>query len=611
MTEKSSLITTMLIYGLLINTAEGQIRKAEFKIHDRGNLWETVKDDGTIGAPDPLDRFQTYPSMDWPGGPHELIKDEQRSYQLASGIWLGGRHSSGNLFFTENGPFGIVDEGTFQSMEEFENFPGSSGYNPDEAEEVITAEWTSTEKIQCRRISRAWSLRGLNNFIVFDYTFINKNSSTVTDLYIGFPSLIRPSYQDFVVHNGWGDDKNRSDEVVEYDSTNKLLYVRDDVPSPDLTWDLGNYWDQADELRTCGYAGIALLDADASADNRAQPAHVLWTQVLDYSNVLTSSSASEENLYEVLRGQNTSMQAADGERIVPFTLISCGPYTLQPDQSVKIVLVEAVNGIPIETALNGLASQKYLSAGLDSLQHTVQRAASLYQSGYQLSAVPPPAPSLELFPNPREQKITLSWEPLEQTWVNPISAKSDIKEYVIYRSERSFIGPFVKVRRGTQIQVDNEATRASYFNTELNRWVYGDKVDLGVSYFYAVAAKDSAGRESWLTNRNEVAVRATREPADNTLSVKVFPNPFRKVSGFPTTGEENTIVWSNLPAVCTIRIYTSSGELVRKMEHNNLNSGEELWNQLTDSRQRTAPGIYYWSVESAVGSAKGTLLLIK
>ena len=40
-------------------------------------------------------------------------------------------------------------------------------------------------------------------------------------------------------------------------------------------------------------------------------------------------------------------------------------------------------------------------------------------------------------------------------------------------------------------------------------------------------------------------------------------------------------------------------------------SGDAFWDQRTDSRQITAPGIYYWAVTSKVGDAKGTLLLIK
>jgi hypothetical protein len=132
-----------------------------------------------------------------------------------------------------------------------------------------------------------------------------------------------------------------------------------------------------------------------------------------------------------------------------------------------------------------------------------------------------------------------------------------------------------------------------------------------VSYYYAVTAVDAEGEESWLTNRNEEAVTVTSAPAADALDVRVFPNPFREVSGFPTRGEENAIVWNNLPARATIRIYTASGELVRTLEHDDPASGQEVWDQLSDARQRTAPGIYLWTVRSDVGAAQGTLVIIK
>ena len=114
-----------------------------------------------------------------------------------------------------------------------------------------------------------------------------------------------------------------------------------------------------------------------------------------------------------------------------------------------------------------------------------------------------------------------------------------------------------------------------------------------------------------MTNRNTQALVTASLPAENALHVNVFPNPFRLVSGLPTSGEENSIVFTNLPETCTVRIYTLSGDLVRTLEHNNPNSGEEIWDQLSDSRQKTAAGVYLYTVESEVGNAKGTIILIK
>src|SRR5690606_11440969 len=43
----------LLAVGNLAIPAAAQVREAEFRVHDRGELWETAKDDGTLGAPAP------------------------------------------------------------------------------------------------------------------------------------------------------------------------------------------------------------------------------------------------------------------------------------------------------------------------------------------------------------------------------------------------------------------------------------------------------------------------------------------------------------------------------------------------------------------------------
>lgn len=602
-------ILILIILTAALASVSAQVRSAEFEIHNRGILWETMKDDGTIGAPDPTDRFEYYPSMDWPGGPSRLDKDDQRSYMVGAGIWIGGKHSDGSIFFTENGPFGIVDEGTVDEIEKVENYIEYSDYDPSDAEERIIASWTTTENISVQRVSRAWSFREINNFILLDYTFTNEGSSELSDVYFGFPYLIRPSYQDFVVHNGWGDDFNRTDEFVRYDEDLKLLYAWDDTPNFSLPYDVGNYYDDADELRTPGYAGYSLIYNDPVADNSPQPSNVLYAQLLNNERFLTITSNTVTNLYSILNGDDKSLQASEEDHLTPFMLMSVGPYTLSPGESVNIVLVEAVDGISIDEAVNGISAMELLPQGEAMLKNSITQAQNLFANNYRVQEVPPPSPDIQIIAIPETQSISVSWEPVEDYWVDPLENKSNFLEYRIYRSERSFIGPFTRVR---SIKPTKTTDVNRYFSDDLNKWVYEDRtISLGAGYYYAVTSVDSSGTESWLTNKNEEPIYAARTPAENALNVKVFPNPFKEVSGFPISGQENSIVWTNLPEKCTIRIYTSSGELARTLEHDNAASGEEQWDQLTDSRQRTAPGIYFWTVESQVGTSKGTLLIIK
>lgn len=607
--NKMNKIKILVIGLLLVSSISAQVRNAEFKIHDRGALWETMKDNGTIGAPNPTNRFEYYPSMDWPGGPNQMNKDDQRSYSVGSGMWIGGKRADGSIFFTENGPFSYVDNGTFGAITKVNNFVGSEGYNPAEAEQIITASWTTTEKIKIDRVSRVWSFPYINNFVICEYTITNNNTGQVNDVYIGFPNLIRPSYQDFVVHNGWGDDFNRTDEFVAYDSTRNLMYSWDDTPNFSIPGDVGNYYATGNELRTTGYAGFSILYADASSDNRPQPSNVFWTQLLNNENFLTIQSSNPTNLYNILNGTDKTLQASGDQHLTPFMLMSAGPYNLAPGATIKIVTVEAVNGIPLDKAFLGLSSQSLLHFGLDSLRSSIDKAKVLYQNNYQVTAVPPPSPEIDIYALTSNKTIALTWKPLEQNYINPLTGKNNFKEYRIYRSDKSFIGPFTLLRK-----VDPKKTTDinRFYNTQDNMWVVEDQtISLAAGYFYAVTSVDSSDNESWLTNRNETAITATQSPAANALNVKVFPNPFKGVSGFPTSGTENYIIFSKLPALCTIRIYSTNGELVRTMLHDNPNTGEEAWDQLSDARQRTAPGIYYYTVESAVGNAQGTIIIIK
>jgi hypothetical protein len=151
-----------------------------------------------------------------------------------------------------------------------------------------------------------------------------------------------------------------------------------------------------------------------------------------------------------------------------------------------------------------------------------------------------------------------------------------------------------------------------YYDALNNKWVYNDRnISLGAQYYYAVSSVDSRNVESWLTNRNETGVSAVRPPTSNTLDVRVFPNPFKLASGFPNRNQDNDIIWTNIPAKCTIKVFTASGELVVELKHDNPVSGQAVWSQLSDARQRPAPGIYFWTVESEVGNARGTLVIVK
>ena len=76
-----------------------------------------------------------------------------------------------------------------------------------------------------------------------------------------------------------------------------------------------------------------------------------------------------------------------------------------------------------------------------------------------------------------------------------------------------------------------------------------------------------------------------------------------------TPGETN-IQFQNLPAQCTIRVYTLSGDLIATLEHTD-GSGTEEWNLQTEGQRLIVSGVYIYHVESQFGDHLGRFAVVK
>ena len=102
-------------------------------------------------------------------------------------------------------------------------------------------------------------------------------------------------------------------------------------------------------------------------------------------------------------------------------------------------------------------------------------------------------------------------------------------------------------------------------------------------------------------------------------NVKVVPNPYLGASGFEgqniyTTGRgDREIQFRRLPANCTIRIYTISGELVRTLQHEAvMNDGQEAWDLLTKDNLSASYGIYIYHIDApGIGTHIGKFAIVK
>jgi hypothetical protein len=91
--------------------------------------------------------------------------------------------------------------------------------------------------------------------------------------------------------------------------------------------------------------------------------------------------------------------------------------------------------------------------------------------------------------------------------------------------------------------------------------------------------------------------------------IKVVPNPY---IGYTiaeqgvTQGDRYTreLRFTHLPPVCTIKIYTLRGDLVKTLYHNSQSIGEERWNLQNEEQLEVAYGVYIYTVESPDGTHK-------
>lgn len=101
--------------------------------------------------------------------------------------------------------------------------------------------------------------------------------------------------------------------------------------------------------------------------------------------------------------------------------------------------------------------------------------------------------------------------------------------------------------------------------------------------------------------------------------IKVVPNPYVAAASweernpFPTGRGQRSIHFTHLPQRCTIRIFTVSGELVARIDHDSeLLDGTAEWDVLSRDQLQVAYGVYIYHVEApGIGEKVGKFAIIK
>jgi len=241
--------------------------------------------------------------------------------------------------------------------------------------------------------------------------------------------------------------------------------------------------------------------------------------------------------------------------------------------------------------LNEQAKDLMVLTGKDSLFINAMNAQRNFNNNYGVAPNPDPPTRIEIKSLPEE--IQLSWE-YEGT-------PSGFKIY-------SAIGAdLYKVEGQTVVgdwQVVEELDGSARF--------YQDTEPIpGVDYYYSITAVNNEGLESsfyMAKSDKPFAARLTTMPGEELSDIRVVPNPCnisaRDVQ-YPASSQK--IQFMNLPPICDIKIYTESGDLVRKISHTD-GSGTEVWfdpegQQFMGTKDFQMPqsGLYFAHIETPDG----------
>jgi hypothetical protein len=105
---------------------------------------------------------------------------------------------------------------------------------------------------------------------------------------------------------------------------------------------------------------------------------------------------------------------------------------------------------------------------------------------------------------------------------------------------------------------------------------------------------------------------ATLIPTNTKLSVRTVPDPYISGNSLENGTGGHRLMFVNLPAKCSINIYTMAGDHVRTLYHEDARSDTYTWDLRNKSRQYVAYGLYVFHVKDATGNSQvGRFMIIR
>lgn len=524
----------------------------------------------------------------------------------------------------------------------------------------------------------AWSQKNHDDYIIWDWTFTNTGNvdldpaielpnQTLEDVYFARANNFITGANDPIWHSAYGEYVGDSLRMsYAYPSRNPDADI-DDFGGPDEeSGFIGSPW----------FIGDAMLHVDKStsdhSDDLSQPQ---WTgsntaELLYIKNEANINTVQQHaQLYDVMQNGFSDMpfmtgtypgthhnmrmdeMGIDQEVNYPegfgwYNWRSCsytgtGPFTVAPGESFRIVWAtvygsispekgwevgqdwlneeatwEGGNNLPevheyfgLYDSDNDYTKDCWVATGQDSLFANAWAAQWAVQNDYNVP-IPPPAPSIAVQSLPDGVLLT---------WGTESEAVSDFAGYRVYRAVGSTDTTYFQIfecGEGTDNLLANTFT-----DTDANR---------GEPYFYYVAAFDdgvenvpgvkgfSESLESGkYSNRTTAAAYLTRPSGTSLSQIRVVPNPFSVSARHKqfTGDDKDKIMFYDVPGICTIRIFSESGDLVKTIEHTDQSGDQPFGNvpldfSTTDTGQIIVSGIYIANISTPSGESTNLKFIV-
>jgi len=246
---------------------------------------------------------------------------------------------------------------------------------------------------------------------------------------------------------------------------------------------------------------------------------------------------------------------------------------------------------------NSWAKDAWVFTSIDSLLENMKYANEVEENDFELTEdeESPPAPNIEV--NGLPDKVEVKWSPQEGT---------NASSYKVYRTTTSIYEGYI---RGSRTEKHGNWKAIAEVSGDKRKYE-DDNVSRGVAVYYYVAAVDEQGNESgkW---RNVTTQPTTlkRETNSDLSKIRIVPNPYNiAAEDVQYPGQQDKLMFLNLPGECTIKIFSEAGDLVETINHDD-GTGDEAWGDqpnnfmTSQSGQKIVSGIYIAYFETPDGKS--------